>query len=122
MAVLYSFLNQSTSLAWGSNSTPNTVVGFTWTPGYNGNLNGLYFYKLASDTGPHTAFCWNETGPVLLGSALFAGETATGWQYQAFSSPIPVVANTNYRIAVSRNVANWASTTPGMPSRWCSGR
>jgi hypothetical protein len=108
MAVLYNFLGQPTGLSWNSNGTPNTVVGYTFTPGYNGNLNGLYFYKFAGDTGAHTAFCWLESNQSLVGSVLFSGETASGWQYQAFSSPLALTGHTNYRVAVSHAAGGWA--------------
>jgi|SRR5215471_751168 len=108
MSVLYSFLDHAVSLTWSTNGTPNTVVGYTWTPDKNGNLNGLYFYKFAGDTGAHTAFCWLESNQSLLGSVLFTGETASGWQYMAFPTPIAVTAGTNYRVAISHVTGSWA--------------
>jgi len=120
MSVLYSFF-PNTYVPSAGNGTPNCVVGQTFKPGYNGNLNGLLFYKQASDTGPHTALVYLESSTATLVSQAFTGETASGWQTCTFTTPLAVTANTNYRVCVSRNVQPWAyaagySGVPGGPS------
>jgi len=112
--VIYQFYDGVTAPPTsGNNGTANCVVGQIWKPGYNGNINALLFYKGASDTGTHTAFVFRESDQALLGSQAFTGETASGWQTCTFSSPIAVLANTNYRIAVSHVTGNWPYMTGG---------
>lgn len=77
-------------------ATPITI-GMRFTPLVNGQINGLWFYKGASNTGIHVARLWEDVGSVLIGGATnFVGETASGWQFQAFPAPISVTAGTVY--------------------------
>ncbi|MFJ2029971.1 DUF4082 domain-containing protein [Streptosporangium sp. NPDC087985] len=62
------------------------------SPGY---VSGIRFYKGSLNTGTHTGNLWSSTG-VLLASATFTNETASGWQQVNFSTPVTVNANTTY--------------------------
>jgi hypothetical protein len=51
---------------------------------------------------------WTNTG-TLLGSATFAGESASGWQQVAFAAPIAITANTTYVISYHTSSGHYAS-------------
>jgi hypothetical protein len=79
-----------------ASTDPNAVeLGVRFTSDVDGFATGIRFYKGITNIGPHTGKLWTSTG-TLLGSIAFANETASGWQEMAFSSPIAVVANTQY--------------------------
>jgi len=89
---------------WGANGTPTTPdagdsksveVGVKFTSDLNGYITGIRFYKSAANTGTHIGNLWTTAG-VLLATATFTGESASGWQQVNFSSPVPITANTTY--------------------------
>jgi Domain of unknown function (DUF4082) len=61
----------------------------------NGLIHGVRFYKGATNTGTHTGNLWTTTG-TLLATAVFTGETASGWQEVTFTAPVAITANTVY--------------------------
>jgi Domain of unknown function (DUF4082) len=63
-----------------------------------GTANGVHFYKGDADTGTHTGHLWTASG-TLLATVTFSGETASGWQYMAFSSPVSLNAGTRYVVS-----------------------
>lgn len=75
-----------------------------------GTVNGVKFYKASGNTGPHIGKLFSASGAVLA-TVTFANETASGWQYAAFSSPVSVTANTEYTVAYTSQGAY--SNTPG---------
>src|SRR5436190_842849 len=62
------------------------------TPGF---VTGVRFYKGAANIGTHLGHLWSSSGD-LLGSAIFAEESASGWQEMSFDSPIQIETNTTY--------------------------
>jgi hypothetical protein len=64
-----------------------------------GTLIGLRYYRVAGETGTHGGHLWNATG-TLLGTVTFTNETASGWQYALFASPVAISANTIYVASV----------------------
>jgi hypothetical protein len=89
---------------WGSNVTPsdqdsgdaNAIeVGFKFTSDVYGTVNGIRFYKAATNTGAHIGNLWTASGQ-LLASATFSNETASGWQQVNFSQPVLISPNTTY--------------------------
>ena len=89
---------------WSPTTTPGTVdsgdhngveLGVTFTSSEAGFITGIRFYKSTANTGTHVGNLWT-TGGTLLGSAIFTGETASGWQQVNFSSPVAVTADTTY--------------------------
>jgi hypothetical protein len=59
----------------------------------NGYVTGVRFYKSAGNTGTHVGNLWSASG-ALLSTAIFTGETASGWQQVNFPAAVPVTANT----------------------------
>ena len=70
-------------------------LGVKFRASANGYICGIRFYKGTGNAGTHVGKLWTSGG-TLLGSATFAGETATGWQQVDFASPVAVTANTVY--------------------------
>ena len=61
----------------------------------NGTVTGIRFYKSAANTGSHVGYLWTNTG-TLMATAVFAGESATGWQQVNFTTPVAITAGTVY--------------------------
>lgn len=88
--------------------TTSLTIGFRFTPLVDGQVNGVWFYKGTSNSGTHVARLWNDTTSTLLGGPTnFTGETASGWQYQAFPAPIAVTAGTIYVVGVDCTNGNY---------------
>jgi N,N-dimethylformamidase beta subunit-like protein/uncharacterized protein DUF4082/galactose oxidase-like protein/Big-like domain-containing protein/Kelch motif protein len=89
---------------WGDGAVPATAsdidtaaveVGVKFYSDVDGYISGLRFYKGPGNTGTHIGNLWSASG-ALLATAVFSGETATGWQQVAFSAPVQIHANTVY--------------------------
>jgi len=70
-------------------------VGVKFTSDVAGSISGIRFYKAPTSTGPHIANLWSASGQ-LLASAVFSGESRSGWQQVTFSSPVPIAIRTTY--------------------------
>ena len=92
-----------------SDATP-VELGVKFRADVNGVITGLRFYKAAANTGTHIGHIWSSSG-VLLGSANFTGETASGWQQVTFTSPIAVTANTTYVASYFAPVGHYSADT-----------
>ena len=75
-----------------------------------GDILGVRFYKDANNTGTHIGTLWSIAG-ANLAQVTFSGETASGWQYQAFGSPYHITAGVQY--VVSCYMPNHYSQTNG---------
>ena len=73
----------------------SVVLGVAFTADATGFVSGIRFYKSSANTGTHVGDLWSASGQ-LLGSATFAGETASGWQVASFSNAIAITAGTTY--------------------------
>ena len=102
-------------------STPATVdsgdgssveLGVKFSSEVSGEVTGIRFYKASSNTGTHIGSLWSSGG-VLLASATFAGETASGWQQVTFSSPVAVAANTTYVAGYFAPKGHYSDTQSG---------
>jgi hypothetical protein len=105
------------SSLWSDSSTPSVAaasdaaaveLGVKFRADVDGTVNGIRFYKGASNTGAHAGHLWTASG-TLLGTAAFSGETATGWQTARFSSPIAVHAGTTYVASYHTDVGHYAA-------------
>jgi hypothetical protein len=84
-------------------------VGVRFRSDTSGYITGLRFYKLATNTGPHTASLWTNSG-LLLARANFSTETASGWQQMTLPAPVPIAANTSYVASYYTNSGHYASS------------
>ncbi|NQW72664.1 MAG: DUF4082 domain-containing protein, partial [Actinobacteria bacterium] len=60
-------------------------------------ITRIRFYKLAASTGTHTAHVWSSDGTVIATQA-FTGETSSGWQEVALSSPVAIAAGAQFTV------------------------
>jgi len=71
-------------------------VGVRFKSSVNGFVKGIRFYKGgAADGGTHTGKLYSNGG-ALISSAVFTGETASGWQEVDFGAPVAITAGTTY--------------------------
>jgi hypothetical protein len=78
-----------------SNDATPIEVGVKFRTDSPGLVTSVRFYKATTNVGTHIGHLWTSAG-VLLGTATFTNETASGWQQVNFSTPIQVSANTTY--------------------------
>ena len=107
--VIWSFTtgDTSTSTLWADDAVPSTLdsgdgsaveLGVKFQVAVAGAVEGVRFYKSAANTGAHVGRLWAANG-TLLGTASFTGESASGWQYAAFPSPVAVQPGSTYVVS-----------------------
>jgi methionine-rich copper-binding protein CopC len=89
------FAASATPATIDSGDTQAVELGVKFTASSNGYITGVRFYKSAANTGTHTGSLWSSSG-VLLATATFTSEGASGWQQVNFATPIAVTAGTTY--------------------------
>ncbi|HEX7860398.1 MAG TPA: DUF4082 domain-containing protein [Verrucomicrobiae bacterium] len=103
----FSTLGEVPKTIWPNSITPALLtdpdplsieLGLKFRASVNGYVAGVRFYKGPENIGPHIGNIWSASG-TLLGTVTFQNETASGWQYQALPSPVPVTANTTYVVS-----------------------
>ena len=95
-------------------------LGVKFDSSQPGLVTGLKYYKGIGDTGTHVGSLWTSDG-ILLASATFTNETASGWQYVTFANPVAITAGTTYVASYSSNghyasSGNFAEHTNGILS------
>ena len=90
-------------------------VGVKFTASVSGQATGVRFYKASANTGTHIGSLWTSTG-TLLASATFTNETASGWQYVTFSTPVPITAGTTYVAGYFDPSGHYSATSSGFNS------
>ncbi len=102
----FSTINSSLVSLFG-NAVPQTAsandpsaleLGMKFRATQDGQVLGVRFFKGAANTGVHIGNLWTEAG-VNVATVTFNSESASGWQYAAFSSPVPITANTTYVVS-----------------------
>jgi hypothetical protein len=102
---------------WGPTAAPSRIetgdtnaveVGMRFQPAANGAITGIRFYKDAANTGPHFGHLWTVDGR-LLGTVVFANESASGWQEARFATPVPVAANATYVVSYYTPTGSYAA-------------
>jgi len=92
----------------GADADPSAVeVGTKFQADSDGFVTALRFYKFATNTGTHVGHLWSRTG-TLLATVTYTGETASGWQQVALSSPIAITANTTYIVSYHAPVGRYS--------------
>ena len=104
------------STIWAATTTPAVAadsdtgaveLGVKFRPTVNGYICGVRFYKGTGNSGTHVGKLWSSTG-ILLASATFTNETASGWQQVDFASPVAVTANSVYVASYHAPVGRYA--------------
>ncbi len=84
-------------------------LGMKFKSDVSGFVKGVRFYKSVANTGTHLGNLWSSTGQ-LLATAVFTGESPSGWQEVLFSAAVPVTANSTYVVSYHTNVGHYAAT------------
>ena len=101
---------------WPGLAMPGTVdggfddpveLGMKFRSDIRGDITSVRFYKAAANTGTHIGDLWTTNG-VLLATALFAGETDSGWQQVDFASPVTINSNVVYVAAYHCNNGHYS--------------
>jgi hypothetical protein len=82
-------------------------------------LLAIRYYRDSSETGTHVGRVWSSTG-TLLASVTFTGETASGWQTQALTTPLTMTAGQTYVVSVGIN-AFFVMTNLGLQAQLSNG-
>jgi hypothetical protein len=85
-----------------------------------GQVTAIRFWKDSNETGTHTGRIWSTTGQVLA-SVTFSGETASGWQQQNLTTPLSILANTQYVVSVNTGNNYYVATSGGLASSVVNG-
>lgn len=102
---------------WSNATTPGILaaddtnpveLGLKFKSATSGTVTAIRFYKSAGNTGSHIGNLWNTAG-TRLATVTFSGETASGWQTQALSSPLAVTANTIYVVSYHTNTGLYSA-------------
>lgn len=97
----YSLFLPSLTPSNPSNSSANINVGIIFTVTKPGNVIAVRYYRSPSSTlATQVGSLWLTSTKANLGQVAFTGQSASGWQQQNFSSPIPILANTQYTISI----------------------
>jgi hypothetical protein len=65
-------------------------------------LSAIRFYKDAGETGTHVGTLWNAAGQAIA-QVTFTGESGSGWQEQALSTPVSLTPGVTYTASVGFN-------------------
>ena len=74
-------------------------LGMRFVSDVTGQITAIRFWKTPTETGTHVGRIWSAGGALLV-STTFTGETASGWQQQALTTPLAIAANTEYVVSV----------------------
>jgi hypothetical protein len=114
------FTSQTPSGPNNSDGSPGITVGTTMRFAIAGSVTAVRFYAPTTATGTWTGALWRADtsdvpGPgtgTLLGSKVLAGSPTGGtWNLITFDSPVPVLANTLYRVGVHSSEGRYVNTS-----------
>lgn len=84
-----------------NNDGDSYTLGTWFYPQVNGTAtHGRWYFPITSPTNPVVIAIFRDGDQAVLGSTTFPAGLNSGWHQAAFSSPIPLVADTSYRVAV----------------------
>lgn len=84
-----------------------------------GKVTEIRFYKYSGETGTHIGRLWSAAGTELA-NVTFTGETSSGWQTAALSTPYEIEVNTVYVVTVNSNT-RYGATSGGLASAVTNG-
>jgi hypothetical protein len=100
---------------WNASAAPGQIatfdgraveLGLRFRADADGAITAVRFYKAATNTGTHVGSLWTNSG-ALVATATFTGETASGWQEVAFTTPVAVSADVTYVISYHTDTGNY---------------
>jgi hypothetical protein len=95
-----------------SGDTSPITLGMKFQTDFAGTVTGVRFYKASSNTGAHVGTLWTASG-TQLAQVTFSNETASGWQYALFSSPVSISPNTTYVVGYYTPSGHYSATSGG---------
>jgi hypothetical protein len=113
------FTSQVPALVNNSDGT-NYELGTVFAADAAGHLNAIRFWKDSRESGTHVGKIWSSSGQ-LLASVTFTGESASGWQQQALSSPLTIAANTTYVVSFNTAAMFYVATNGALASQIVNG-
>jgi hypothetical protein len=84
-------------------------VGMRFRSTVAGRLDGMRFFKGPLNGGVHVGHLWTTTG-VLLATAYFMNESASGWQYAPFDIAVDIEANNDHVVSYQAPQGGYAAT------------
>jgi uncharacterized repeat protein (TIGR02543 family) len=84
-------------------------LGMKFRADVDGFVTALRYYKPAGATGTHTGHLWSGAG-AQLAQQVFTGETPSGWQEIALTTPVAITANTTYVVSYFSSSGDYTST------------
>jgi hypothetical protein len=84
-------------------------LGVKFRSDISGFVTGIRFYKADANIGTHVGNIWKNDG-TLLATAVFTGETASGWQQVNFATPVAVSANSVYVASYHTSVGHYSDS------------
>lgn len=94
-------------------SAVNYELGTAFISGTPGSITALRFWKTSNESGTHIGRLWSSSGQIL-GSVTFNHETASGWQEEALTTPIPISPNVTYVVTVNTGNSFYVATNQGL--------
>lgn len=91
------------------NDASPIVVGMKFRADVDGVVTALRYYKAAGIGGARTGNLWATNG-AMLAQQVFTGETASGWQEIALTTPVPVSAGTTYVVSCFSSSGDYVAT------------
>jgi LPXTG-motif cell wall-anchored protein len=105
-----SFFTDSATPAVANWDDANAVeVGVKFSSDVDGTVSALRLYKGDKNTGTHTGSIWSAEG-VLLGTAIFTDESASGWQKVTFAEAVEITKDTTYVASYHTSVGFYSVT------------
>lgn len=92
-----------------SQTGSNYELGIRFKSTVAGQIIAIRYWKHSSDNATHIGRIWSDTG-TLLSSVTFTGESSSGWQEQALSTPVNISAESFYRASVNSINGAWFTT------------
>ncbi|HWH95015.1 MAG TPA: N,N-dimethylformamidase beta subunit family domain-containing protein, partial [Baekduia sp.] len=94
-------------------------LGMKFTVDRTMRLTAIRYYRDAGETGSHVGRLWNSAG-TQIGSATFSGETTSGWQQAALTTPVTLSSGATYTVSVGVTT-KFAMTAAGLASAVSNG-
>lgn len=106
------FTTQTLPTAVTTDGGQGIELGVKFRSSITGYIRGIRFYKVAGNNGTHTGELYLGSGS-RLASAVFTGETNSGWQTVTFSSPVAVAAGVTYIASYYSPTGTYSTTLHG---------
>ncbi|GAA1954096.1 DUF4082 domain-containing protein [Microbacterium deminutum] len=97
------------------------ILGMSFTTSDPGQVRAIRFYKAPSNTGTHVGWLWGSGSTTPLATVTFTGETASGWQRAALSTPVELTTGQTYTVSYLAPKGNYSYQAGGFASALTSG-